>query len=341
MNNAEISENSQFNGKSRTSGKVPRPSLAKRRQSDEFSQTFVEYVDTVDESDNEDDVSDNSFTNDDYVYDGASEDPCKHYAPATFFSDADDGSVESVYNKVPIGSDEDDVDDEGSTDTTDHADGAHVNREGILTHHHISSSYTTEIPEFYDPEKIVYPGLSPYEFSDEEFSKMNHFEFLRSLNLEEPPLLPPYLNSNLLDDSSSKDYKQYPYQYQSSNHVYINDQYSYQINNLNIMDKYAVINSSAPPKRPDINRSSSSQSSIKSIRNELLKNKEGHPKLKHVDYIEQVEKRHNLVPSHVMLNHLITSNLKLNKVMTGSCIHRYGGKFITQIVYFPVASQKE
>ncbi|OWB72935.1 hypothetical protein B5S31_g2661 [[Candida] boidinii] len=100
-------------------------------------------------------------------------------------------------------------------------------------------NYTNEIPFFYLPEKINYPVNSPYEYTDEEFEKLNHFEFLKSLNLQEPPLLPPYLNSNLLNDSSSHNYKTYPYQYQYSNHIYINDQYKYNINNLNLMDKYS------------------------------------------------------------------------------------------------------
>ncbi|GMG60205.1 unnamed protein product [Ambrosiozyma monospora] len=100
--------------------------------------------------------------------------------------------------------------------------------------------YSNEIPDFYIPGKLQYPYHSPYEYSDEEFETLNHFDFLRALNFKEPPLLPPYLNSNLLNDSKTHNYKTYPYQYQYSNHIYINDQYKYNINDLNTMDKYSA-----------------------------------------------------------------------------------------------------
>ncbi len=63
----------------------------------------------------------------------------------------------------------------------------------------------------------------------------------------------------------------------------------------------------------------------------------GPANLKHGDYIDNVEQYD--VPNHVMLNHLITCNIKMDKVLTGSCIHRYGGKYITQIVYFPIDTE--
>ncbi|GME84252.1 unnamed protein product [Ambrosiozyma monospora] len=100
--------------------------------------------------------------------------------------------------------------------------------------------YTTEIPDFYIAGKLRYPYHSPYEYTDEEFETLNHFDFLSALNFKEPPLLPPYLNSNLLNDSKTHNYKTYPYQYQYSNHIYINDQYKYNINDLNTMDKYSA-----------------------------------------------------------------------------------------------------
>ncbi|ODV88204.1 hypothetical protein CANARDRAFT_174046 [[Candida] arabinofermentans NRRL YB-2248] len=179
--------------------------------------------------------------------------------------------------------------------------------------------YTTEIPDFYLPEKLNYPYSSPYQYSDSEFEKMNHFDFLKTLSFQEPPLLPPYLNSNLLNDSATHNYKAYPYQYQDTNHIFINDQYRYNINDLNMMDKY------------------SRQPHSKSIRKEI-KQKVGAISpgsiMKHADYIENAEIYD--VPNHVMLNHLITCNVKMDDVMIGSCIHRYSGKFITQIVYFPL-----
>lgn len=55
-------------------------------------------------------------------------------------------------------------------------------------------------------------------------------------------------------------------------------------------------------------------------------------KLKHADKIDLIEK--NLVPHHVMLNHLITCNLNKDGYITSSCITRYKGKFLTQIMYF-------
>ncbi|VEU22447.1 DEKNAAC103605 [Brettanomyces naardenensis] len=281
-----------------------------------------------------------------YIYDENGRD-----ASATFFSDkVDDRSLESVYNHVPIGEEGSDSGD--SADESNGPDGSDKISQNIPTH----SSYTTEIPEYYDAQRLTYPGTSPYMYSEEEFARINHFHFLKSLNMKEPPLLPPYLNPNLLNDSPAKDYKLYPYQYQDSNHIYINDQYSYQINKLNVMDKYSSLerqNQKSPsakkqPVRPPMKRSSSS---TRSIRNDLLKKKEAalqpqkvDPKdidLRHQDYIQDVEEHHNLVPSHVMLNHLITCNLKMNKVMTCSCIHRYSGKFITQIVYFSIEGEGE
>ncbi|GMF01845.1 unnamed protein product [[Candida] boidinii] len=187
-------------------------------------------------------------------------------------------------------------------------------------------NYTNEIPFFYLPEKINYPVNSPYEYTDEEFEKLNHFEFLKSLNLQEPPLLPPYLNSNLLNDSSSHNYKTYPYQYQYSNHIYINDQYKYNINNLNLMDKYS--------------KQKFKEISNKSNKKKLLLTSDNDNDNENENKIRKLNKE-NDIPSHVMLNHLITCNLKsdMNDVIIGSCIHRYSGKFITQIVYFPMDLQ--
>lgn len=246
----------------------------------------------------------------------------------TFFSDnVSNDSVESLYNNVPIGTDDEDAEEE-------------------LTSH--DKAYTTEIPDFYNPERMVYPGVSPYELSDEQFARVNHFDFLKSLHLKEPPLLPPYLNSNLLNDQPSRDYKKYPYQYQRSNVEYTNEQYGYYINKLGLMDRYGSIRSESPSPansrqaststRPPLDRAASSQSSIKQIRQDLLKKKEpnDHSPLKHQDYIKAVEAERNLVPSHVMLNHLITCNLKIDQVIACSTIHRYSGKYITEIVYFPI-----
>ncbi|OUM51369.1 hypothetical protein BVG19_g464 [[Candida] boidinii] len=193
-------------------------------------------------------------------------------------------------------------------------------------------NYTNEIPFFYLPEKVNYPFNSPYEYTDEEFEKLNHFEFLKSLNLQEPPLLPPYLNSNLLNDSSSHNYKTYPYQYQYSNHIYINDQYNYNINNLNLMDKYSK------QKFKGISNKSITSNAKNLFTTEVDLNANDNDN--NGNKIRKINKE-NDIPSHVMLNHLITCNLKsdMNDVIIGSCIHRYSGKFITQIVYFPMDLQ--
>jgi hypothetical protein len=206
--------------------------------------------------------------------------------------------------------------------------------------------YTQEIPSFYDPTKLKYPYKSPLDYTDEEFERMNHFEFLKELNFSVPPLLPVYLNSNLLNDSSNKNYKTFPYQYQESPVPHVNEIYKYRINELNVMDKYST---HKIPSRPPLNRSTSSNSSNSSLqvqRNNkngtsklvnkarlLRENSNGKSsKLKHADKINLIER--NLIPHHVMLNHLITCNLNKDGYITSSCITRYKGKFITQIMYF-------
>lgn len=205
--------------------------------------------------------------------------------------------------------------------------------------------YVTEIPSFYNPATLKYPYKSPLDYTDEEFDKMNHFEFLKDLKFEPPPLLPVYLNSNLLNDSNSKNYKTFPYQYQESTTPHVNEIYRYRINDLNLMDKY----STHKPSRPVLKRSGSSNSSCSSssnhrnsrnnakVRNKLLReNSNGSTKsnnrLKHADKMQLIER--NLVPHHVMLNHLITCNFNKEGYITSSCITRYKGKFITQIMYF-------
>lgn len=45
------------------------------------------------------------------------------------------------------------------------------------------------------------------------------------------------------------------------------------------------------------------------------------------------------VPNHVILNHLITTSIKSN-VLAVACINRYAGKFITQVTYSPIDSEK-
>ena len=218
--------------------------------------------------------------------------------------------------------------------------------------------YTNEIPPFYDSSKLNYPYKSPLDYTDEEFENMNHFDFLKDLNFQPPPLLPVYLNSNLLNDSSSKNYRTFPYQYQESTVPHVNEIYRYRISELNTMDKYSSnINGSGTAKshlnRPPLKRSSSSNSSNSSVmasksangrsyksasRTKLLgDNSSGSAKsgasakLKHADKISLIER--NLIPHHVMLNHLITCNLNKDGYITSSCITRYKGKFITQIMF--------
>lgn len=210
-----------------------------------------------------------------------------------------------------------------------------------------TKEYSSEIPPFYDSSKLNYPYKSPLDYSDEEFEHMNHFDFLKELNLSVPPLLPVYLNSNLLNDSSSKNYKTFPYQYQESTVPHVNEIYRYRINDLNLMDKYSTHKST----RPVLKRSSSSNSSNSSTlmqrsttgssklinKARLMRENSNNSikttnKLKHSDKINLIER--NLVPHHVMLNHLITCNLKKDGYITSSCITRYKGKFITQIMYF-------
>ena len=204
--------------------------------------------------------------------------------------------------------------------------------------------YVTEIPSFYSAN-LKYPYKSPLDYTDEEFDKMNHFEFLKDLKFEPPPLLPVYLNSNLLNDSNSKNYKTFPYQYQESTVPHVNEIYRYRINDLNLMDKY----SAHKPSRPLLKRSGSSNSSCSStsihrsnknggkILSKLLRENsnsstKSNSRLKHADKMQLIER--NLVPHHVMLNHLVTCNFNKEGYITSSCITRYKGKFITQIMYF-------
>ncbi|KAH3670960.1 hypothetical protein OGAPHI_000671 [Ogataea philodendri] len=245
-------------------------------------------------------------------------------ASSMFFSEnVNDNHIEDEYNDVPFAnSSSASSTAENVSDTSLAANLDYLNISNSSLVEQKKEEYSNEIPDFYLPEKLNYPYRSPYDFSDAEFEKMNHFDFLQTLNFREPPLLPPYLNSNLLNDSPSHNYRTYPYQYQYSNHVYINDQYRYNINDLNLMDKY------------------SRQVRSKSIRETLKKraSDQGIPtlaQLRHADYVENVD--HEDIPNHVMLNHLITCNSKVDNVLTGSCIHRYAGKFITQIVYFPIS----
>ncbi|GMF07383.1 unnamed protein product [Ambrosiozyma monospora] len=90
-----------------------------------------------------------------------------------------------------------------------------------------------------------------------------------------------------------------------------------------------VITSSANPRTPQLQSQTSSQSQTQT--QEVMNN---FTDLKHSDYMQSLER--DFKPSHVMLNHLITCNSKMEGVITGSCIHRYSGKFITQIMYFPI-----
>lgn len=212
------------------------------------------------------------------------------------------------------------------------------------------AEYTTDIPDFYDPEKLKYPYKSPLDYNDEDFENMNHFEFLKDLDFSQPPLLPVYLNSNLLNDSSSKNYKTFPYQYQESTVPHVNEIYRYRINDLNTMDKYSTHKvSRAVLKRTASSNSSSSSliapqrtSKTSTTGNKLInkarllrENSNGNgtrSKLKHSDKLNLIER--SLIPHHVMLNHLITCNLNKDGYITSSCITRYKGKFITQIMYF-------
>ena len=298
-------------------------------------------------------------------------------ASVTFFSDQ--FNDEHTYNELPLNEilddfdyDEDaNIDDEGMIiyeGAHDHNSNNHnqVNADNIIssTDHlndlHYDSigrdikrgespfmrqkkiEYVSEIPFYYDSTKLVYPNKSPLDYTDEEFMNINHFDLLKDLHFSSPPLLPVYLNSNLLNDSSSKNYKTYPYQYQESTTPHVNEIYRYRINDLNIMDKYSANKSTL---RPILKRSSSSNSSSSSsmlnksknnivVRNKLLRmnSAEGSNKLKHQDKINLIER--SLIPHHVMLNHLITCNLNKNGYITSSCITRYKGKFITQIMYF-------
>lgn len=183
--------------------------------------------------------------------------------------------------------------------------------------------YTTEIPPFYNQKLLQYPCKPPQDYTDEEFDQLNHFDFLHALSFPEPPMLPPYLNSNLLNDSNNKNYKGIPFSGGGGNGV--NEMYRYRINELNLMDKYSTMR----PVRPPLKRSGSSNSSSSSIRSSKnIRTSGGTRKLK----AKKVDK--SQIPHHVMLNHLITSNMNRDGYITGSSITRYKGKFITNIVYF-------
>lgn len=186
--------------------------------------------------------------------------------------------------------------------------------------------YTTEMPAFYDQKMLRYPCKPPHDYSDEEFDHLNHFDFLHALNFTEPPMLPPYLNSNLLNDSNNKNYKGVSFTGNGGNGI--NEMYRYRINDLNLMDKYSTMK----PARPVLKRSGSSNSSSSSIRSSknirtaTISNSNRKLKVKKVDKSQ--------VPHHVMLNHLITSNMNRDGYITSSSITRYKGRFITNIVYF-------
>lgn len=180
--------------------------------------------------------------------------------------------------------------------------------------------YTTEMPPFYNHEMLRYPCKPPHDYTDEEFEQLNHFDFLHALSFSEPPTLPPYLNSNLLNDTNNKNYKGVQFTGNTLNNG-VNDMYRYRINDLNLMDKYSTMK----PVRPVLKRSGSSNSSSSSLRSSKnIRNRK--VKVKKLDKSQ--------IPHHVMLNHLITSNMNRDGYITSSSITRYKGRFITNIVYF-------
>ncbi|GME69797.1 unnamed protein product [Ambrosiozyma monospora] len=88
-----------------------------------------------------------------------------------------------------------------------------------------------------------------------------------------------------------------------------------------------ITSSNANPKTSQLQSQTHQQNQNQEVVNDFTD-------LKHSDYMQSLER--DFKPSHVMLNHLITCNSKMEGVITGSCIHRYSGKFITQIMYFPI-----
>lgn len=61
------------------------------------------------------------------------------------------------------------------------------------------------------------------------------------------------------------------------------------------------------------------------------------PALRRADssyYASNGESYHQVIPNHVILNHLMTTSIR-NDVLTVACITRYSGKFVTQVMHSP------
>lgn len=66
------------------------------------------------------------------------------------------------------------------------------------------------------------------------------------------------------------------------------------------------------------------------------------PALRRADssyYASNAEALHQLIPNHVILNHMMTTSIR-NDVLTVACITRYSGKFVTQIMHLPADTDK-
>lgn len=165
----------------------------------------------------------------------------------------------------------------------------------------VFQEYSSQIPDIY---------INTDDFN--EF-QMDSTTMLKIKKLPQPPSLPPYLNNVLLNKkernyvSPEKSSTSQKFTLQSESHN--NPQGSNgKISNSGSSWNYENLGISTSPRHtPGTNPTND-----KNILN---------------------------IPNHVILNHLITTSIK-NNVLAVACINRYGGKFVTQVMYCPIENNK-
>ncbi|AOA60330.1 hypothetical protein PP7435_CHR1-0450 [Komagataella phaffii CBS 7435] len=202
-----------------------------------------------------------------------------------------------------------------------------------------SSKYSSEIPYYFNSDEIIYPQDKHPANTN---LNRNHSFYLKLLSLPEPPLLPPYLDSILLNDrhkTKSKKQSSKPQALHGKNsNINADRRYSLPINNLNIADKY-----SRPQEFVEDEQSIASGQKNKEADHSMFKRGFKDNSMHNIteSMVAKSQTTENqqreIVPTHVMLNHLITSNIS-NDIIHVSVIHRYQGKYITTILYTPVDS---
>lgn len=156
--------------------------------------------------------------------------------------------------------------------------------------------------------------------------------------LPEPPQLPAHLNNVLLNKLTSNSNHQSSYtppaftdlqgNQQILQHPRTQQNHSHLQNHqqTTLLLRNQMASLSPPPLSPSPSSPPSSTSHHSSKR----------PTLRRADssYYASNQQSHFSVPTHVILNHLMTTSIK-HDVLSVACITRYSGKFITQVMHSP------